>query len=737
MGGRRARLVRAPRAVLRAPTSTSCCCTRVVGARTPTADEAGALWYPLWDAGFTLGQSVRTVKEALAVADDDLDALTALLDLRARRRRPRPRRRPRRDACATSRHAAATGCSTRSRPRRRSGSIGRADRRDARARPEERRRWPPRRAGAGLGGMGAAGRRSTGDRPARRRGVGRRRRAARRARLSAARRPRPAARRPPRDPRRPRRAPPGHGRPIRPAAAPGPGRGRRARRCGGRRRCSCGASARPARAVVWITRDLWSRLLATEDGSQRPAVDEPRPGRRHRVRDGRIALRPRRDARHRHRAAGGGARGASSACRSIARRSTRLRRARRDRVGRRRARRVHRPARGRDAARSRCSRPSTTSGCSSGCSPSGRSVRARPQRNAYHRFTVDRHSLEAVAECAALLDADVRRVGRRDFDAMAPRAARRDLLLLAALLHDIAKGTARRPLGRGRGLARGGRRAASASTSAGVDDLAWLVRNHLLLAETATRRDLGDEPTISRFAAEVRTSRPQRAAVRCSPSATRARPAPRRGARQGRPGPRAVRQGRRRSHRRRGRRRRPIAATRWARSCGDATSGRSSTRCPRRTRARSRPTSCATTASCCRGELAIEWTRARRRAAGGARSSPPTAPGCSRTVAGALALVGFDIDTAAACSHRRRHGARGVHAAATTSGASCRRRTARRDARPIADALAGAVAVDEQLARPRPPVPTATTARRRPRCARARRPRRVGVGDGGRGARAR
>src|SRR4051812_27194087 len=49
---------------------------------TPSADDAGALWYPLWDAGFALGQSVRTVKEALAIADDDLDALTALLDVR-------------------------------------------------------------------------------------------------------------------------------------------------------------------------------------------------------------------------------------------------------------------------------------------------------------------------------------------------------------------------------------------------------------------------------------------------------------------------------------------------------------------------------------------------------------------------------------------------------------------------------------------------------------------------------
>ena len=32
----------------------------------PSADAAGALWYPLWDAGFTLGQSVRSAKEAMA-----------------------------------------------------------------------------------------------------------------------------------------------------------------------------------------------------------------------------------------------------------------------------------------------------------------------------------------------------------------------------------------------------------------------------------------------------------------------------------------------------------------------------------------------------------------------------------------------------------------------------------------------------------------------------------------------
>ena len=49
-----------------------------------------------------------------------------------------------------------------------------------------------------------------------------------------------------------------------------------------------------------------------------------------------------------------------------------------------------------------CWRRSTSRACGSATSPSGRAVRSKPQRNAYHRFTVDRHLWEAAVAAGAL-----------------------------------------------------------------------------------------------------------------------------------------------------------------------------------------------------------------------------------------------------------------------------------------------------------------------------------------------
>jgi [protein-PII] uridylyltransferase len=136
--------------------------------------------------------------------------------------------------------------------------------------------------------------------------------------------------------------------------------------------------------------------------------------------------------------------------------------------------------------------------------PEWEHVRSLPQRNAYHRFTVDRHLLEAVAQCARLLDAGEVRLppGRdADVDAIVARASRRpELLLLGALLHDLAKGIP------GDHSEVGQRTAEQVVRRMGFDSeareiLPWLVRNHLLMAEVATRRDLSDASVADNVAA--------------------------------------------------------------------------------------------------------------------------------------------------------------------------------------------------------------------------------------------
>ncbi len=113
-------------------------------------------------------------------------------------------------------------------------------------------------------------------------------------------------------------------------------------------------------------------------------------------------------------------------------------------------------------------------------------VRNRPQRNAYHRFTVDRHLLEAAANAAALTD----------------RVSRPDLLLVGCLLHDIGKGASGDHSDAGVALAASvGRRMGFADDD--VVTLATLCRLHLLLPDTATRRDLEDPATVDAVAERV------------------------------------------------------------------------------------------------------------------------------------------------------------------------------------------------------------------------------------------
>jgi [protein-PII] uridylyltransferase len=118
--------------------------------------------------------------------------------------------------------------------------------------------------------------------------------------------------------------------------------------------------------------------------------------------------------------------------------------------------------------------------------PEWAAVRTKPQRNAYHRFTVDRHLCEAAAQAARLVD----------------RVDRPDLLLIGAWLHDIGKGFPGDHTHVGMDvIARVGRRLGFPDEDVAV--LVEMVRHHLLLPDAATRRDISDEGTIIAVAEQV------------------------------------------------------------------------------------------------------------------------------------------------------------------------------------------------------------------------------------------
>ncbi|GAA3376240.1 [protein-PII] uridylyltransferase [Streptomyces racemochromogenes] len=118
--------------------------------------------------------------------------------------------------------------------------------------------------------------------------------------------------------------------------------------------------------------------------------------------------------------------------------------------------------------------------------PDWERVRCRPQHNPVHTWTVDRHLIETAVRASAL----TRRVGRPD------------LLLMAALLHDIGKGWPGDHSVVGETIARD----MAARVGFDAEDtavLGTLVRHHLLLVDTATRRDLDDPATVTAVARAV------------------------------------------------------------------------------------------------------------------------------------------------------------------------------------------------------------------------------------------
>lgn len=131
-------------------------------------------------------------------------------------------------------------------------------------------------------------------------------------------------------------------------------------------------------------------------------------------------------------------------------------------------------------------------GCIARWIPRWESIRALPQHNPIHRHTVDRHSVQTAVEAQRLLN-DVERP---------------DLLLLACLVHDIGKGLRDQGVTGVEHAAAGAPLARDIVSGMGLSDadadlVAVLVREHLTLAELATRRDHGDPSTVEALVAAV------------------------------------------------------------------------------------------------------------------------------------------------------------------------------------------------------------------------------------------
>jgi len=128
-------------------------------------------------------------------------------------------------------------------------------------------------------------------------------------------------------------------------------------------------------------------------------------------------------------------------------------------------------------------------------------VSGRMQFDLFHVFTVDQHTLAVLKNMAGFASgiADERFSIAHE---VWPYLRKPELLLLAGLFHDIAKGRGGDHSELGAGDAREFC-AAHALSEADTALVAWLVEKHLLMSMTAQKQDIADPEVIHRFASVV------------------------------------------------------------------------------------------------------------------------------------------------------------------------------------------------------------------------------------------
>ncbi len=122
---------------------------------------------------------------------------------------------------------------------------------------------------------------------------------------------------------------------------------------------------------------------------------------------------------------------------------------------------------------------------------------ARMQFNMYHHYTVDEHTLQAIDVIS-----EIERGEHKEHHPLAtsifPKIINRHVLYLAMLMHDTGKGDGDQQVD-------GQKAALAASHRLGLSReeaelVGWLVRHHLVMSETAQKRDISDPRTVAQFA---------------------------------------------------------------------------------------------------------------------------------------------------------------------------------------------------------------------------------------------
>ncbi|MGD8353216.1 MAG: [protein-PII] uridylyltransferase, partial [Pseudomonadota bacterium] len=136
--------------------------------------------------------------------------------------------------------------------------------------------------------------------------------------------------------------------------------------------------------------------------------------------------------------------------------------------------------------------------------PEFATIHCKMQHDYYHTYTVDEHSIRAIKEIVELPESKdpVMHVYQQVWQEI---KTERDILFLTVLLHDVGKGKGSNHAETGAQMAsKAGKRLGLNENQ--VEQMEFLIRQHLILSHVAQRRDLHEEKTILETAGLIETT---------------------------------------------------------------------------------------------------------------------------------------------------------------------------------------------------------------------------------------